>query len=160
MFPELRKVVTYDEIIYREGQRAADPPLRMIGVAAVVKNPWHGRGFVQDLSPEINRIAPLLGKMLTDMLVALAGSGEAIEAYGKASMAGTDAELEHGSALIHTLRFGNFYREAVGAKTYQINVTGDSVVAVGHQVAGQPVGRLIPQFTGMQSRPFSVPVAV
>ena len=39
MFPELRKVVTYDEIIYREGQRAADPPLRMIGVAAVVKNP-------------------------------------------------------------------------------------------------------------------------
>ena len=118
MFPELRKVVTYDEIIYREGQRAADPPLRMIGVAAVVKNPWHGRGFVQDLSPEINRIAPLLGKMLTDMLVALAGSGEAIEAYGKASMAGTDAELEHGSALIHTLRFGNFYREAVGAKTY------------------------------------------
>jgi hypothetical protein len=47
----------------------------------------------------------------------------------------------------------------VGAKTYQINVTGDSVVAVGHKVAGQPVGRLIPQFTGMQSRPFSVPVA-
>ena len=26
--------------------------------------------------------------------------------------------MEHGSALIHTLRFGNFYREAVGAKTY------------------------------------------
>ena len=47
----------------------------------------------------------------------------------------------------------------VGARTYQINVTGDSVVAVGHKVAGQPVGRLIPQFTGMQSRPFSVPVA-
>ena len=31
---------------------------------------------------------------------------------------GTDCEMEHGSALIHTLRFGNFYREAVGAKTY------------------------------------------
>ncbi len=118
MFPELRKVVTYDEVIYREGARAASPPLRMIGVAAVVKNPWHGRGFVEDLSPEINRIAPLLGKMLTDMLIDLAGSGDAIEAYGKAAIAGTDCELEHGSALIHTLRFGNFYREAVGAKTY------------------------------------------
>lgn len=118
MFPELRKVVTYDEVLHREGQRAAQPPLRMIGVAAVVKNPWHGRGYVEDLSPEINRIAPIVGKMLTDMLVGLAGSGDAIEAYGKAALAGTDCELEHGSALIHTLRFGNFYREALGAKTY------------------------------------------
>ena len=118
MIPELRKLVTYDEVIYREGDRAANPPLRLIGVAAVVKNPWHGRGFVEDLSPEIQRIAPVLGKMLTDQLIALAGSGDAIEAYGKAAIAGTDCELEHGSALIHTLRFGNFYREAVGAKTY------------------------------------------
>ena len=118
MFPELRKTVIYDEVTYRDGDRAANPPLRMIGVAAVVKNPWAGRGYVQDLSPEINRIAPLLGKMLTDMLITLAGSGDAIEAYGKAAIAGTDCEMEHGSALIHTLRFGNFYREAVGAKTY------------------------------------------
>jgi hypothetical protein len=118
MFPELRKTVIYDELTYRDGDRTASPPLRMIGVAAVVKNPWAGRGYVQDLSPEINRIAPLLGKMLTDMLITLAGSGDAIEAYGKAAIAGTDCEMEHGSALIHTLRFGNFYREAVGAKTY------------------------------------------
>ncbi len=118
MFPELRKTVIYDELTYRDGDRSASPPLRMIGVAAVVRNPWAGRGYVQDLSPEINRIAPLLGKMLTDMLITLAGSGDAIEAYGKAAIAGTDCEMEHGSALIHTLRFGNFYREAVGAKTY------------------------------------------
>jgi hypothetical protein len=44
-----------------------------------------------------------------------------------------------------------------GAQSYQVNVIGDSVVAVGHKVAGQPVGRLIPQFTGMQSRPFTIP---
>lgn len=118
MIPELRKLVTYDEEIHRDGAKPATPPLRMIGVAAVVRNPWHGRGFVEDLSPEINRMAPILGKMLTDRLIALAGSGDAIEAYGKAAVAGTDCELEHGSALIHTLRFGNFYREAVGAKTY------------------------------------------
>ena len=37
---ELRKVVTFDEDIYAEGGRASNPPLRMIGVAAVVKNPW------------------------------------------------------------------------------------------------------------------------
>lgn len=118
MLPELRKIVTYDEDILTEGGRAANPPLRMISVAAVVKNPWAGRGFVEDLRPDINRMAPVLGKLLTDRLIALAGSGDAIQAYGKASICGTDCELEHGSALIHTLRFGNFFREAVGAKTY------------------------------------------
>ena len=59
-----------------------------------------------------------LGKLLTDRLVALAGSGDAIEAYGKACVAGRDCELEHASALIHTLQSGNFYREATSAKTY------------------------------------------
>jgi len=116
LLPELRKVVTYDEEIYLEGERPAEPPLRLIGVAAIVRNPWAGRGYVADLQPEIQRMAPVLGSLLTDRLVALAGSGAAIEAYGKASMVGTSGELEHCSALIHTLRFGNFYREAVGAK--------------------------------------------
>lgn len=118
MLPELRKVITFDEDIHREGERAAEPVLRMIGVAAVVTNPWTGRGYVEDLSPEIQRMAPVLGKMLTDRLISLAGSGDAIEAYGKACIAGTNCEWEHASALIHTLQFGNFYREAVGAKSY------------------------------------------
>ena len=118
MLTELRKVVTFDEDIYREGEKEAQPPLRIIGVAAVVANPWAGRGFVEDLSPEITRMAPVLGKLLTDRLIALAGSGEAIEAYGKACIAGANCEWEHASALIHTLQYGNFYREAVGAKNY------------------------------------------
>ncbi len=118
MFPELRKVVTFDEDVHREGERAADPIQRMIGVAAVVRNPWAGKGYVEDLQPEIRRMAPPLGEMLTERLIALAGSGDAIEAYGKACISGTDCEIEHASALIHTLHFGNFYREAVGAKSY------------------------------------------
>lgn len=118
MFPELRKIVTFDEVIYRDGARAANPPLRMMAAAAVLTNPWAGRGFVEDLQPEIIRIAPILGKLLTDTLITLAGGGDKIEAYGKAALCGTDCEMEHCSALIHTLRFGNFYREAVGAKTY------------------------------------------
>ena len=63
-------------------------------------------------------MAPYLGKLITDKLIFLAGSGDAIEAYGKACIAGTGCEVEHASALIHTLQFGNFYREAVGAKSY------------------------------------------
>lgn len=118
MIEGLRKVVTHDEDIHEDGGRACTPVLRVVGVAAVLRNPWAGQGFVEDLGPGIRAIAPGLGKLLTDRLIALCGSGEAIEAYGKASLCGTSCELEHGSALIHTLLFGNFYREAVGAKTY------------------------------------------
>ena len=117
MIPELRKIVTFDEDIHTEGGRASDPVLRMIGVAAVVKNPWAGR-FVEDLKPEIHAYGPVLGELLTQRMIDLAGSGDAIEAYGKAAVVGLNGEIEHASGLIHTLRFGNHYREAVGAKSY------------------------------------------
>jgi len=42
----------------------------------------------------------------------------AVEGYGKAALCGTSGEIEHASALIHTLHFGNHFRRAVGAKTY------------------------------------------
>ena len=118
MLKELRKIVTFDEDIYSEGGKEADPILRIIGVAAVLSNPWKGQGFVEDLQPEIKRIAPVMGKALTDRLISMVGSGEKIDAYGKAALAGTSCEIEHASAIIHTLQFGNFYREAVGAKSY------------------------------------------
>ena len=118
MLKELRKIVTFDEDIYSEGGKEADPILRIIGVAAVLSNPWKGQGFVEDLQPEIKRIAPVMGKALTDRLMSMVGNGEKIEAYGKAALAGTSCEIEHASAIIHTLQFGNFYREAVGAKSY------------------------------------------
>ena len=118
MLKELRKIVTFDEDIYSEGGKEADPLLRIIGVAAVLSNPWKGQRFVEDLQPEIKRIAPVMGKALTDRLISMVGSGEKIEAYGKAALAGTSCEIEHASAIIHTLQFGNFYREAVGAKSY------------------------------------------
>ena len=118
MLKELRKIVTFDEDIYSEGGKEANPILRIIGVAAVLSNPWKGQGFVEDLQPEIKRIAPVMGNALTDRLISMVGSGENIEAYGKAALAGTSCEIEHASAIIHTLQFGNFYREAVGAKSY------------------------------------------
>ena len=118
MQPEIRKIVTYDEEVLIEGFKAAETPWRLFAVAAVVKNPWAGLGFIEDLQPEIRRMAPVLGELLSDRLIELAGSGDAIKAYGKACIAGTSCEVEHASALIHTPHFGNFYREAVGAKSY------------------------------------------
>ena len=117
MQPEIRKIVTYEEECLIEGFKPAAQPWRMFAVAAVVRNPWAGR-FVPDLTPEIRAYGPVLGQMLTDRMVALAGSGAAIEAYGKAAVVGLDGEIEHASGLIHTLHFGNFFREAVGAKSY------------------------------------------
>jgi len=52
------------------------------------------------------------------MILDAAGGGEAVEGYGKSAIVGLDGEVEHASALIHTLHFGNPYRHAVGAKTY------------------------------------------
>jgi hypothetical protein len=115
---ELRKTVLNVETTFIEGGRSASVPLRLIAALAVVRNPWAGRGFVEDLKPEIHEIAPVLGQLLTQMIIDTVGSGDDVEAYGKAAVVGLDGEIEHASALIHTLRFGNHYREAVGAKSY------------------------------------------
>ncbi|MFY2826346.1 MULTISPECIES: amino acid synthesis family protein [Ruegeria] len=117
MEPNIRKIVTYDEEVLVEGFRKAERPWRMFAVAAVVSNPWAGR-YVEDLRPEILSFAPILGEELTSRMIALAGSGDAIEAYGKAAVVGLDGEVEHASGLIHTLHFGNHFRQAVAAKSY------------------------------------------
>ena len=115
---EIRKTLLQLETTLIEGGRAAPIPMRLYSALAVVKNPWAGRGFVEDLKPEIHAASPVLGELLTSMILDAVGSGEAVEAYGKAAVVGTDGELEHASALIHTLRFGNHFRTAVGAKSY------------------------------------------
>jgi hypothetical protein len=114
----IRKTLVHVETTLIEGGRTAPRPLKLIGAAAVVKNPWAGRGFVEDLKPEIHDVAPELGALLTGMILDAAGGGDQVEGYGKAAIVGLEGEVEHASALIHTLRFGNHYRQAVGAKTY------------------------------------------
>jgi hypothetical protein len=118
MAQQIRKLVSHIDETLIEGGRAAPNPLRLFAVAAVLTNPWAGRGFVEDLKPEIHAVAPVLGELLTARILALVGSGEAVEGYGKAAVVGTSGEVEHASALIHTLRFGNHFRKAVGAKSY------------------------------------------
>lgn len=114
----IRKTLLHVETTLIEGGRAAPTPMIMVAAAAVVKNPWFGKGFVEDLKPAIHEVAPVLGELLTGMIIDHAGSGERVEGYGKAAVVGLGGEVEHASALIHTLRFGNHYREAVGAKSY------------------------------------------
>ena len=117
MQPDIRKIVTWDEETLIEGFKPAAQPWRVFAVAAVLRNPWAGR-FVEDLKPEIHALGPVLGELMTARMVALAGGGDKIEAYGKAAVVGLNGEIEHASGLIHTLRFGNHYRQAVGARSY------------------------------------------
>ena len=114
----IRKTLLHVETTLIEGGRAAPKPLKLIAAAAVIRNPWAGMGFVDDLKPAIHDVAPELGALLTGMILDAAGGGDAVEGYGKAAICGLEGEVEHASALIHTLRFGNHYRQAVGAKTY------------------------------------------
>lgn len=115
---EIRKAVDFIEEIHIEGDKAARPTLKIFASALVLRNPWAGRGFVEDLKPEIHSLSSELGRILTSRMLAIAGGGDKIEAYGKACLTGLNGEIEHGSALIHTLRFGNHFREAVAAKSY------------------------------------------
>ncbi|WP_342644222.1 amino acid synthesis family protein [Rhodoligotrophos ferricapiens] len=117
MKPEIRKIACYTEETFIEGGKAGDRPITMAVAAAVLTNPWRGRGFVEDLRPEILAMAPVLGEELVSRLTRIIAP-EQIEAYGKAAIVGSNGEVEHGSALIHTLRFGNLFRNAVGGTTY------------------------------------------
>ena len=119
---EIRKTLLHVEKTLFEGNKPAKIPLVLIAAVAVIKNPWfdfkNPNQFIEDLKPGILDVAPGLGEMLTSMIIKEAGSGANIEGYGKSAVVGLKGEIEHASGIIHTLRFGNFYREAVGAKSY------------------------------------------
>ena len=115
---KLRKFTKFVDKTFIEGQKTAKEPVLLVSVAAVFKNPWAGQGFVEDLKPEILDLAPQLGDLLVPELTKEIGSGKKILAYGKAAMVGLNGEIEHASAFIHTLRFGNKFRDAVGGTSY------------------------------------------
>ncbi len=114
---EIRKTVHFRERVLIEGFKPTTEPWVQGAVAAVINNPWAGR-FVEDLDAEIKSFGPELGELLTAEILELMGGANQIEAYGKAAVVGSNGEIEHASALIHTLLFGNHYREALSAKSY------------------------------------------
>ena len=113
----VRKYAVVTEEILIEGEKAVDTPWRLAAAMAVVKNPYSGQ-YVQDLNPLINAYSEHLGTELVNRaLKALDITGDQVEAFGKGALVGLDGEVEHGSAIIHTLIFGNPVRTACGAKS-------------------------------------------
>lgn len=113
---EIRRTLINVQTTHAEGGKPLETPTKLVAALAIIKNPWFGRGFVEDLSPEIKDVGPQIGKLLTDMILDI--TGDQLEGYGKASVVGMGGELEHAQALTHTLWFGNQFRDAVNAKSY------------------------------------------
>ena len=65
----LRKFTKFVDKTFIEGGKKAKEPVLLVSVAAVFKNPWHGQGFVEDLSPTILDLAPKLGDLLVPELI-------------------------------------------------------------------------------------------
>ena len=118
MTVEIRRTLTTVQHTFIEGGRIVEIPTLLVAAMVVIKNPWFGLGYVDDLRPEIRSHGPVLGKLLTDMI--LKATGGTVEGYGKASIVGMGGETEHAQALTHTLWFGNEYRNAVDAKSYLV----------------------------------------
>lgn len=111
----IRSITTIVQETVQEGGRPVTPAARVAIVAAVIRNPWAGEGFVEDLAPGIAAHASEIGALLAPRVVEALGAP--VEAYGKAAIVGLNGEIEHGSALIHTLQFGDHFRQAADATT-------------------------------------------
>lgn len=107
----VRKLTVLRDEIRQEAGAPLQTPLQQAAAIAVLPNPWLGKGPEEDLSEATRRIAPVLGKLLSDRLIDSLGGVDNIEAFGKAGLVGLDGELEHAGALIHTPYFGNIVRE-------------------------------------------------
>jgi len=107
---EVRKIVTFTEEIFAEAGKPAEPPLRKVAVAAVVKNPFAGH-YAEDLGL-LTAASVELGRRISAIGVASMG-GFPVQSYGKAGLVGVAGEQEHAVAML-TAVYGNVMREAVG----------------------------------------------
>ena len=55
---EIRRIIEWSQTTCRDGGRDVTPPTKLFAAIAIIKNPWFGRGFVEDLSPEIKAYCP------------------------------------------------------------------------------------------------------
>ena len=107
----VRKIVTHRETTLLEfGEELLQPHL-VAWTAAVIANPYP-EGFVPEVVATADELSEPIGALLGPRCVELLGAD--VEAFGKAALVGAAGELEHGSALIHNLKFGNRFRDAAG----------------------------------------------
>lgn len=115
----IRKICAFQEEVSID-QRPLAQPFRHVIVAAVIRNPWAGQGFVEDLKPTVSEVAPKLGEILAARAVSILGGADKVQAFGKAAAVGIGGEYEHANALIHTTLFGDPCRRAVNGTAWMV----------------------------------------
>jgi hypothetical protein len=111
----LRKLCVIVEEVRSESGRPVEPPALLAAAGAVVANPLAGR-FVEDIAAVADAYCEPLGRLLTERALGALGAAD-VEGYGKGALVGLGGEVEHGSAIIHNLRFGNLVRDPVGGSS-------------------------------------------
>lgn len=107
---DIRKLMTFVEEVRTEGGRTDGDPLVKAAVAVVIRNPYAGREWSEDLS-ELSEPSADLGTLIGERCAAALGAP--VDSHGKAVLIGTSGEQEHGNA-VKTTTFGNPFREAFG----------------------------------------------
>lgn len=119
----IRKVVTMVEETWVEGGKEVSPPTRIAVSAAVVSNPFSGK-YEENIRPLREEYSLLLANTLVPRAIEALGiksdENHEIACFGKASMVGTNGEIEHGSMIIHNMDFGGTFRDIIGG--------GDSMI--------------------------------
>lgn len=103
-----RFVVIDEKLIGASG--IAEPPLRKVAAAMVVRNPYAG-GYVENLD-EMIAASESLGEDLARLAMDSFG-GYQVQSYGKGGIVGIGGEQEHANALLTTI-FANPFRKAIG----------------------------------------------
>lgn len=107
---EIRKIFSQVEEIRTAAGKSDGLPLRKVAVCAVVKNPYAGQGYVEDLS-DLVQASDEFGRDLGHQALELLG--QPVDSYGKAGLVGSAGEQEHVNAALTSV-FGDAFRAAIG----------------------------------------------
>ena len=70
----LRKFAKFVDKTFIEGEKKAKDPVLLVSVAAVIKNPWIGKGFVEDLKPGLPGLIFGITSSLKSLILRIASS--------------------------------------------------------------------------------------
>lgn len=134
---EVRKSVEHVEITRQENGIELERPHRLAIAAVVIANPYPAE-YTKDLVSLADSVGQELGGLIGPRCVELLG--DEVEAFGKAALVGIQGEVEHGSALIHNLKFGNVFRAAAAGTELlpaaeKVGLPGDRIdIALKHKL--------------------------
>lgn len=108
---QIRKMFTQVEETRGEAGQAAEEPLRKVAVIAVVKNPFAGGAYREDLG-ELTEASVAVGREMAQAAQEAMKPYSSVS-YGKGGVVGLNGEQEHVVAMLTTV-YGNEMREAAG----------------------------------------------